>query len=147
MERTLNAPASSCSSSALILPKTMSACLSEADSNTGLKLRQGPHHGAQKSRMTRSFPAILSKLSLVTSTVAMPASVQSQDDIVAREREFLFERTDLRVRLARSLVFRRKFERLDGAIDLAVELPQGLAVPGGGSGRCREVAEALLLSH
>src|SRR2546425_4930362 len=71
----LNEAASSCSSSLFTFPKTMSACFSEAASNTGAKPLHGPHQGAQKSTRTMSLPfTTCSKLSLVNAIVAMRGS-------------------------------------------------------------------------
>jgi len=68
----LNEAASSCSSSLFTFPKTISACFSEAASNTGAKPLHGPHQGAQKSTRTMSLPfTTCSKLSLVNAIVAM----------------------------------------------------------------------------
>src|SRR5262249_24537209 len=81
IERMLNAPASSCSLSAFTLPKTTSACRSEAASNTGAKLLQGPHHGAQKSTITMSLAVtVCSKLSLLSSTVATVFSTKQEEE-------------------------------------------------------------------
>src|SRR4051812_6251739 len=75
IERIAKCAASSCCSSVLTLANTMSACLSEADSNTGAKPLHGPHHGAQKSTKTMSLPVTTSsKLSLVRSIVAIHVS-------------------------------------------------------------------------
>ena len=83
IERMLNAPASSCCSSEFTLANTTSGCASEAFSNTGAKPRQGPHQGAQKSTMTIGLPlTVCSKLSLVSSTVAIAASFRAESESV-----------------------------------------------------------------
>ncbi|MOA28329.1 hypothetical protein D3C78_1492620 [compost metagenome] len=69
MERILKWAASSCSSSVLILANTMSPCFSAAASKIGPNDLHGPHHGAQKSRITMPSPSTVSlKVSAVTFT-------------------------------------------------------------------------------
>src|SRR2546421_6460913 len=61
----------SCSASVSTLANTMSACVSDACSNTGANLRQGPHQPAQKSTSTISCPLTVSQnVSPVSSCVA-----------------------------------------------------------------------------
>src|SRR4051812_18633124 len=63
---------SSCSASVSTFANTMPAWVCEAASNTGAKLRQGPHHDAQKSTSTMPGPdTVSSKRSIPSSTVAM----------------------------------------------------------------------------
>lgn len=67
-----SAPASCWLASVSTLAKVMSGLSSDADSNTGAKLRHGPHHAAQKSTRTMPSPfTVVSKVSSVSSVVAM----------------------------------------------------------------------------
>ena len=64
--------ASSGSASVSTLANVMSACASEAASNTGPKVRHGPHHAAQKSTSTMPSSSMSSsKVLVVAVTVAM----------------------------------------------------------------------------
>ncbi len=66
------AAASSCSASVSTFPNTTSEWTREADSNTGAKLRHGPHQAAQKSTRTMSLSRTVdSKSVAVRVTLAM----------------------------------------------------------------------------
>ena len=77
--------ASSGCASVSTFPNTMSVWRVEASSNTGAKLRHGPHHSAHQSIRTMSLLLMVSlKLSLVISEVGMtspyPSAVEGHNE-------------------------------------------------------------------